>query len=219
MIQIRNGSLILVVILVPIFLLMTSIRLLLLPVFTQLEYKRPGFPPDQYGFTLQERLKWSRVSLDYLTNSAGIEFLANEKLDAATPLFNERELSHMLDVKNLVQAMLIAWPLIGIFILLVGIASMRGGWSVLFWQAISRGGWASVGLIVAILVSVLVSFNALFTGFHRIFFSGETWLFLYSDSLIRLFPLVFWQDAFIVMGVLVLLGGTILGVYGNKLSR
>jgi integral membrane protein (TIGR01906 family) len=96
---------------------------------------------------------------------------------------------------------------------------MRGGWSVLFWQAISRGGWASVGLIVAILVSVLVSFNALFTGFHRIFFSGETWLFLYSDSLIRLFPLVFWQDAFIVMGVLVLLGGTILGVYGNKLSR
>lgn len=219
MIHIRNGSLILVVILVPVFLLMTSIRLLLLPVFTQLEYQRPGFPPDQYGFTLQERLKWSRVSLDYLTNAAGIEFLANEKLDADTPLFNERELSHMLDVKNLVQAMLISWPLIGIFILLVGIAAMRGGWSALFWQAIGRGGWASVGLIVALLFSVLVSFNALFTGFHRIFFSGDTWLFLYSDSLIRLFPLVFWQDAFIVMGVLVLLSGIILGVFGNKLLR
>ncbi|NMB55361.1 MAG: TIGR01906 family membrane protein [Leptolinea sp.] len=207
-----------ITILVPIFLLMTSIRLLLFPVYTILEYQRPGFPPDTYGFTLQDRLKWSQVSLDYLSNGAGIEFLADQKLDASTPLYNERELSHMLDVKKLVQLMLIIWPLIGIFILGAGVLAMRGGWLPHFWQAVSRGGWAAVGLILAILVAVMVSFNALFTGFHRIFFSGDTWLFQYSDTLIRLFPMPFWQDAFTVMGALVLLGGLFLGLFGRKQS-
>jgi integral membrane protein (TIGR01906 family) len=206
----------LIVILVPLFLLMTAIRLLLFPVYTILEYQRPGFPADTYGFTLEDRLKWSGVSLDYLTNGAGIEFLANQKLDEKTPLYNERELSHMLDVKNLVKAMLIAWPLIGIVILVTGVVSMRDGWLPHFWQAISRGGWAAVGLIAVILVAVLISFNALFTGFHRIFFSGDTWLFLYSDSLIRLFPMPYWQDAFIIMGALVLTGGLALGFIGRS---
>ena len=82
----------------------------------------------------------------------------------------------MLDVKNLIQAMLLAWPLIGIFILGVGIYSMKGGWLALFWQAVSRGGWAAVGFIIFILIAVVVSFNELFTNFHRIFFSGDTWL-------------------------------------------
>jgi integral membrane protein (TIGR01906 family) len=206
----------LIVILVPLFLLMTAIRLLLFPVYTIWEYQRPGFPVDTYGFTLQDRLKWSGVSLDYLTNGAGIEFLADQKLDAKTPLYNERELSHMLDVKNLVEAMLIAWPLIGIIILVTGVVSMRDGWLPHFWQAISRGGWAAVGLIAAILAAVMISFNALFTGFHRIFFSGDTWLFLYSDTLIRLFPMPYWQDAFIIMGVIVLVGGLALGFIGRS---
>lgn len=206
----------LVVILVPVFLLMTSVRLLLFPVFTQLEYYRPGFPADPYGFTLQDRQKWSQISVDYLTNAAGIDFLANQKLDENTPLYNERELSHMQDVKNLVQVMLIVWPLIGIFILCVGVVSMRSGWLADFWLAVSRGGWTAVGLIAAILIAVMVSFNALFTGFHRIFFSGDTWLFLYSDSLIRLFPLMFWQDAFILMGAMVLIFGLALGFFGRR---
>jgi integral membrane protein (TIGR01906 family) len=209
----------LITILIPIFLLMTSIRLLLFPLYSMVEYQRPGFPADMYGFSLQDRLKWSQVSLDYLTNGAGIEFLQNQKLDANTPLYNERELSHMLDVKNLVQVMLIVWPLIGIVILCIGVFSMRGGWLDQFWLAVSRGGWAAVCFIVAILVAVLVSFNALFTGFHRIFFSGDTWLFLYSDSLIRLFPMPYWQDAFIVMGALVLLGGFTLGIVGKNQAR
>lgn len=212
----RKITLSLIVISIPFFLLMTAIRLLLFPIYNQLEYQRPGFPPDSYGFSLQDRLKWSGISLDYLVNGESIEFLEKQKLDETTPLFNERELSHMLDVKNLVQLMLIVWPLIGIFILATGIVAMRNGWLALYWQAVSRGGWASAGLILAILTAVVVSFNALFTGFHRIFFSGDTWLFLYSDSLIRLFPLPFWQDAFIVMGAMVLTGGVVLGYFGNR---
>ncbi len=215
----HKSATILITVLVPIFLLMTSIRLLMFPVFTQLEYYRPGFPADPYGFSLQDRLKWSRISVDYLTNGAGIEFLADQKLDENTPLYNERELSHMLDVKNLVQVMMIIWPLTGIVILGLGVLSMRGGWLPDFWLAVSRGGWAAVGLILTVLFGVMVSFNALFTGFHRIFFSGDTWLFLFSDTLIRLFPLTFWQDAFTLMGILVFIGGLVLGILGKRYSQ
>jgi len=215
----RKLLLILVTILVPVFLLMTSIRVLLFPVYTEMEYRRPGFPADMYGFSLQDRLKWSRVSVDYLTNGAGIEYLADQKLDEKTPLYNERELSHMLDVKNLVQFMLIAWPLIGIAIFGIGLIAMRGAWIAPYWQAVSRGGWAAVWFIVAVLGGVAVSFNALFTGFHRIFFSGDTWLFLYTDSLIRLFPMDFWRDAFIVMGVLMIAGGLAVGFLGRSQSK
>ncbi len=113
-------------------------------------------------------MKWSQVSLDYLTNGAGIEFLANQKLDENTPLYNERELSHMLDVKNLIQLMLIVWPLIGIVILVTGVISMRIGWLPQFWLAVSRGGWAAVGLIAAILV-VYIQFLTLVNRLNRTF--------------------------------------------------
>ncbi len=63
-----------IVILVPFILIMTSVRLLLTPLFLQIEYRMPGFPPDPYGFTLQDRLQWSRVSLDFLMNNADLSY-------------------------------------------------------------------------------------------------------------------------------------------------
>jgi hypothetical protein len=36
--------------------------------------------------------------------------------------------------------------------------------------------------------------------FHQVFFESSTWTFLWSDSLIRLFPLTFWEDSFIFVG-------------------
>jgi integral membrane protein (TIGR01906 family) len=49
-----------------------------------------------------------------------------------------------------------------------------------------------------------VSFSFVFVGFHLIFFEGDTWLFLYSDTLIRLFPTRFWRDVFIFVIALTL---------------
>ncbi len=46
-----------------------------------------------------------------------------------------------------------------------------------------------------------------FTLFHQVFFEGDSWLFLYSDTLIRLFPIRFWQDAVLAAAVISLGGG------------
>ncbi len=62
---------------VPLVLFLTSIRLTLTHAYVDAAYRVPGFPSDPYGFTQPDRLKWSKLSLDYLVNSSGIEFLAN----------------------------------------------------------------------------------------------------------------------------------------------
>jgi integral membrane protein (TIGR01906 family) len=80
-------------------------------------------------------------------------------------------------------------------------------------RSLSRGGWLTIGIIVVILGYLALNFNSLFTNFHRIFFEGDTWLFRFSDTLIRLFPLRFWRDAFIWIGTLSLLAGFGLGYF------
>jgi integral membrane protein (TIGR01906 family) len=199
-----------IAILVPFVLLMTAIRLLLTPVFVQVEYRMPGFPPDIYGFSLEDRLHWSRVSLEYLLNDAGIEYLGEQQLQDGSPLYNERELSHMLDVKTLVHQMLVAWRILLIVLLALGLWAWRGRWLAVLLRGLGTGGRLTIGLIVLILLAVAISFRALFTAFHRVFFEGDTWLFAWNDNLIRLFPLRFWQDAFILMGVFTLLAAGLL---------
>jgi integral membrane protein (TIGR01906 family) len=146
-----------------------------------------------------------------LTNSADISFLGNRRFPGGYILFNERELGHMLDVKNVVQPVL--WIGYGVWFFILGIAfwARWGGWWPEFVRAIRRGGWLTVGLVAVLGVLAAVSFWQFFTVFHELFFKGNSWLFLYSDTLIRLFPLRFWQDAFLFVGGLDLLGGLALG--------
>ena len=89
----------LIPVVLPFFLLMCSIRMLLNPFFLDYEYNLPNFPADDFGFTTPDRLKWGKISLLYLTNNESDDYLGTLKLDDGSPLFNQRELSHMLDVR------------------------------------------------------------------------------------------------------------------------
>jgi len=82
------------------------------------------------------------------------------------------------------------------------------------WRALGKslrsGAWLSIGLIALIVALTLLSFNSLFDRFHRLFFAEGSWLFYQNDTLIRLFPLVFWRDAFLLVGLVVLLAAGLL---------
>lgn len=210
---------ILIIIAVPIFLMMSSIRILLNPFFLNYEYNLPNFPQDEFGFTKADRMQWGTLSLKYLTNSAGPEYLADLKFENGDPIYNQRELGHMIDVKNLVQLMIRIWIPITLFLFVAYLIAWRAQWLDRFWKAVSTGGWATLGLIGMILVGVVLNFDALFTGFHRIFFTGDTWLFYTSDTLIRLFPEKLWSDAFTFMGIFTLAGAVICTVLGSRLSH
>lgn len=209
----------LITLLLPLMIIFTSARIIFTPFYLNYEYQSPKFPADEFGFSTQERLKWANISLDYLFNDQGIEFLANQKMADGNPLYNERELSHMLDVKKLIQACVISWIAIAGFFVLMAVWSWRGKWQETFWQAIMRGGWLTVGLIVAILAAIAMSFDQFFTNFHHLFFTGDSWLFFETDSLIRLFPLKLWSDGFTFVGIFSLTFGIVLGAIGHKLKH
>jgi integral membrane protein (TIGR01906 family) len=202
----------LVTVLLPLALTFLGVRLLLTHAFPELEYRMPGFPVDGYGFNRQDRLHWSTISIDYLLNDGGISFLGDLTFPDGSPLFKERELSHMQDVKNVVHPVLEFGYGVWFLFLVIGLWARFGGWWKDFKHALCRGGWLTVGLVVIIGIFAGVSFWQFFTIFHELFFTGDTWLFLYSDTLIRLFPMRFWQDAFLYVGILDVVGGLALGL-------
>lgn len=215
-----------IVLAVPVALVLTAVRILISPLFIQIEYNSPGFPPDRFGFTKADRIYWANIAVDYLVNDADISFLGDLRfpegqstphasclyMDDCSKLYNERELQHMLDVKNVVQAALRIWYFSLGLLVVTGILAYFDGWKREYRRAIGRGGWLTLALLGAILLFVFLAFGVIFVLFHNIFFESGTWTFLYSDTLIRLFPERFWRDTFLAVGLLAGGAGFFLGV-------
>lgn len=214
---------------VPVILIMGAIRLILNPWYVEVEYRTPGFPADSYGFTLDERLSYSKVAIAYLLNDSDISFLGDLRfpdgqkapdfscqfMDDCSLLYNQRELKHMLDVKFVVQNALKVWIVSLIFLIVIGVLYWRLGILHEYRNAVRIGGYLTLGIIAVILAFTLLSFGIFFVFFHDMFFAEGTWTFYFSDTLIRLFPERFWRDTFLIVGVLSGVGGLLL-VFGLK---
>jgi integral membrane protein (TIGR01906 family) len=223
--NVRNGLGWLVTLLVPVVLVLTAVRLLLTPAYILIEYNTPAFPADPYGFTKEERIYWARISLDYLVNDEDISFLADLRfpegqqvppascrfLDDCTRFYNDSELGHMQDVKEVVSAAMIVWFTSLVLLVGLGIWAWLGNWVMDYRRGLGRGGWLTAILIGSLLAFVLIAFGILFVAFHEIFFDPGTWRFYYSDSLIRLFPERFWRDTFLAVGLLAGGAGLLIG--------
>ena len=210
-IKLEKGISVFVILAVPIVICVISILFLLSPLFMNLEYQLPHFPEDRYGFTLEDRLNFGNQTRSYLVTKMTLDDLRELKFDTGDPIYFERELKHLQDVKIVLQALFkVFWGAAAVLILGGVYAGLRDWWAG-FQRALSWGGWLTAGLLVIITLLSVVSFQALFVTFHRIFFEGDSWLFAYSDTLIRLFPVRFWQDIFLVFGITTLAGGILLG--------
>ena len=217
----------LVTLLTPIALILAAVRILISPAYLIFEYNTPGFPADRYGFTKEDRLYWGGYAVNYLVNDAGIEYLADLRFPEGqqvppescqfmadcNKIYNERELEHMLDVKIVIQGALRVWMASLVLLALLGVWAWRGGWLVEYRRGLRRGGWLTVWLLLGIILFVLLAFGVIFVWFHQIFFQSGTWMFFYSDTLIRLFPERFWRDTFIAVGVLAGGAGAALGYF------
>ncbi len=211
---------VLITALVPFVLLLTSLRLLLTDAFVHIEYRLPGFPEDTYGFTLEDRLYWAPIALDYLLNNEGIEFLGDLEFDDGSEVYNQRELQHMVDVKRLTQLVLGVWVVGLASVVILGVVMHRTGRREAFWASLRLGAKIMLWFLLVLSITLIVSFSFVFVGFHRIFFEGDTWLFRYSDTLIRLFPVRFWQVVFIfIIGLTAGLSGLTHLVASRQLKK
>ena len=195
----------------PFVLVLSNVRLVLMPWFPTFEYNRPRFPADAYGFSTDMRKFHARRAVEYLLNAASIDYLAEERFEDGAPLYNERELRHMQDVKVVTGRVLWVWRGALLFALTAGVALARQpATRPLLRAGVMAGAAIVVVALVVLLAYVLLNFNSFFTNFHRVFFESGSWMFSYSDTLIRLFPLRFWSDVALLIGGASLLEGVLL---------
>ena len=205
----------LLTVLIPVLLVLGGARLLMSPLWLQIEYNRPGFPEDFYGFTREDRLAYAPAAIDYLLNDAEVRFLGDMTGPEGRPLYTARELEHMHDVKGVTQAafafLLVALVAAAVIVWVLG---RQAATRPALWQALRDAGLVTLAAIAAIVIGAVTAWNTFFTMFHNLFFTEGTWMFLYSDTLIRLFPEQFWFDSALVIGSLTGLAALILVIVG-----
>ena len=206
---------------IPIVLVLSSVWILLNTAewWVQIEYRLPGFPDDSYGFTLEDRLYWSMIDIEYLLNDEGLDYFDDLRLEDGSPMHNQRELRHMEDVKRLIHAV---WMVLGIGLILSLILEVSLGILVNMRAALEmlkRGTQNTLILVAILILGVLIGFGVLFVGFHRIFFEGNTWIFQYSDTFIRLYPERFWRDTFVFLALIAATLGATVYILSKLLLR
>lgn len=209
----------LIVAAIPLLLLAGSIRLVMTPLTLQIEYQRPGFPEDRYGFSTADRLEYGPLGIVYLNQNEPRAYLADRTLpgDRCFPpqddpclMFNERELDHMQDVQVVVHGTWIAATiLLGVVVLSSALIARTQN---LYMLSITyrNGGLLTIGLFAFMAIFAWLAWDAFFAAFHSLFFAEGTWQFWTYDTLIRLYPEQFWIDVAFVVISLSIIGATLL---------
>ena len=210
---------ILLVLAVPIVLSMGVVRLVTLPWYPAWEYGRSGFPEDPLGMPPDERLRLARACVAFLNLPPGTVELGDLRFSDGSVAFNGREISHMDDVKR-VYDRLTAIALFAFVIACVAGWFLGRRWgAATVWGALSDGGLTTLGVLIVLGAWMLLGFEAFFAAFHGVFFQEDSWLFPYSDTLIRLFPLQLWQDVGLIIVGGVGITAFVLALLGRALQK
>ncbi|MDR6508320.1 TIGR01906 family membrane protein [Arthrobacter oryzae] len=188
----------------PVILLVLAVRAVTSPLFLWVEYNRPGFPGDGYGFSTDDRMTYGSYAVDYLSNWSGARYLGELVNRSGDPLFQDGEVSHMADVKLVILSAFAGGTLL-ILLAIIAIIYLRRRSTGGVRRGLFAGSLATLVIILGLGTLAALGWQQFFTEFHRIFFASGTWTFALEDTLIRLFPGQFWVDAGIVIGALVLI--------------
>lgn len=188
----------------PLILLILAVRAVTSPLFLWVEYNRPGFPGDGYGFSTDDRMTYGSYAVDYLSNWSGPRYLGDLVHRSGDKLFKDGEVSHMADVKLVILSTFGAGVLL-VLVSLIAVLYLRKRSTGGVRRGLFAGSIITLVLILGLGSLAVLGWQQFFTEFHRIFFADGSWTFSLDDTLIRLFPGQFWVDAGIVIAGLVLL--------------
>jgi len=191
--------------LTPVFVV-NAFRVLASDWFVRYELERGGFPADRYGLSRPQRLELALTGLRSIRpESDGIVLLERATLPDGSPAFDGRELRHMADVRSRLGAAFTAQ--LAALLILVGAALVffrSPRWRTVVPRGLLIGSLATLGIAALAVPVILLGFDGFFLRFHEVFFSGDTWRFSQTDTLLRIYPEVFWQDtARLVAGIVV----------------
>lgn len=198
-----------VAILTPLVLVVMAIRAVASGGFLWLEYHRPGFPADQYGFSDEQRMTFGSYGLNFINSFAGRDYLGGlmtpngVQSTGGVKLFRDEEVGHMADVQSLVHLAYLL-GVIAVIVIAISFLVLRSRYAGGIRRGLFAGAWVTLGLFAALGTLGLLGWEAFFTDFHRLFFSGGNWSFFLDDTLIRLYPPQFWVDSALTLAGIVI---------------
>lgn len=164
--------------------------------FYSQQYRAIG-ADEATGVSLENLDEITTMLLDYLNDRRDNLDMQVEKWGVMKQVFDERETSHMVDVKNLysffakvMYATFTAAAIIMIYLF------RKDGKAQFFANAVK--GYKSA-LIIAVILCVIfatvftVGFNSFWTLFHEVMFTNDLWLLdPRVSTMINMYPLPFW---------------------------
>ena len=184
-----------IAVVVPPTLIANAMRVLATDTFVRYELGREGFPPDRYGLTDEQREALAILGLRSIeAGSEGIPLLERATLPDGSPAFDERELSHMADVRALFVPIQRGGLVVVLAIAVLAVALARTRLRTVVPRGLLAGALATLVVAVLLLPAILLGFDGFFTRFHEMFFEGDSWRFSSTDTLIRIYPERFWED-------------------------
>lgn len=201
-----------------IILLITSVEIV--------SYRIPGYyryeftkysSDDRVGISMDELLRVKDDMMSYLKGKKEnlSDITATIKGKKNTPFFNEREISHMEDVRALflkavlIRRILFVFCIVLLFLIKIG----KGDAAEILFRTLPFGMGAFLGIFILMLALIASDFSKYFILFHHIFFDNELWMLdPATDNLINIVPEGFFFETaalislvFILLSIIILL--------------
>ncbi|MBM3934418.1 MAG: TIGR01906 family membrane protein [SAR202 cluster bacterium] len=208
---------------VPVFLITTTARVV---INSDLLY-RYGFEryeiPLYTGIEMDELMSASRQIRDYFNNDEEYLDVQVRAGGIVRSIYNQREVLHMKDVKDLLKGVYTLQIVTGLYILFfaglmlwLNRTRLSAGTAGLLSYA-GIGGGVTLALVVIVGLGALVGFDRLFLAFHLISFSNDFWQLDPSrDYLIAMFPQGFFFDSTMAIAAGVVVEALLLSYGGAK---
>lgn len=203
------ASLVFFAICLPLFLISSNLR------FTISEPYLYDYGFDEYNISeatgiSDDQLKKAAKDLRHYFNS-GEESAQIQVIKDGQPfdLFNQRELLHLKDVKEIIKLFyLVQWITLAYIIIFIasGFVIQKRAFIIRISKGLLLGAVSTLALFAFMGIWALIDFDSIFLAFHHISFSNDLWILDPSrDYLIMMFPEEFFMDA-----ALLLVGFTVL---------
>ncbi len=192
------------VVALPVFLITSNVRWALNSV-SLYEFGFTRYDVAQTTGLSQEQLSDAAAQIRDYFNSEDEELDLRVKSDQGTlELFNEREIQHMRDVKDLVKKTYRVQEGIFLYMFLFvafGFFLQGSDFAGRLRKLLVRGSATTVGVVGTIGLVSLVAFGPLFRLFHELSFSNDFWMLDPArDRLVQMFPFGFWLETTLLIG-------------------
>lgn len=190
--------------------------------FYKAEYEKLGTAAS-IGMSQEDLDKATEVLLDYIQDRRSDLDVTAEINGETCQVFNQREIEHMVDVKNLYLGAMNAGMVcggVGLLVLVVSFVLKKKQQAL---KGYLWGNAAFVAIFAILAIYAAVDFNSFWNGFHHIFFTNDLWILNpATDILIMMVPQQFFFDLVMriviasVVAIAVLLAADILWLKGMK---